>query len=98
MVENSIVIHSGEESDNNVNTAEGLNVEGDFGEESKAPDTCREMHSSYVESNSESEEHSPQLTLRKSVRARKAPVIFTYDELGGNPTKTRRHFRQFTCS
>ena len=75
----------------NVNTAEELNVEGDFGEESNAPDTCREMHSPYVESNSESEEHSPQPRLRKSVRARKAPVIFTYDEIGGGgePTDTR---------
>ena len=93
VVENSIVIHSGEESDNNVNTAEELNIEGDFGDESKASDTFRKMHSPYVENNSESEEHIPQPTLRKSVRARKDPVIFTYDEVGGNPTKSRRHFR-----
>ena len=59
MVENSIVIYSVEESDNNVKTAEELNVEGGFGEESKASGTCREIHAPYVESNSESEEHSP---------------------------------------
>ena len=96
---NSNVIHFGEESDNNINTVEefdvdeGLDVHDHVGEKLKESVNCRETHSPYSESTDESDEHSPQPTLRKSGRARKAPVIFTYDQVGGDPRITRRHFR-----
>ena len=99
-IDNSIVTHFGEESDNNniniveeVDVDEGLDVHDHVGKKLKESVICRETQSPYSESTDESDEHSPQPTLRKSGRARKAPVIFTYDQVGGNPRITRRDFR-----